>query len=123
MEYFITSRRTGRRVSYAIVFWHDRESGCLHISKYFPELARRENSKYLSAACFFLLVHHFSQQKASSACCRISLKTKSRIFNVFYGRLKDFRFKIWQNRGGETVELRSGYTPMPVDTTMIRKAA
>jgi len=123
MEYFLTSLRTGHQVSYAIVFWHDRDTDCLHISKYFPELIRREDSKYLSAACFFLLVHHFSQHMASRTCRRISLKTKSQIFHAFYARLQDFQFKVWKDRGGDTVELRSDYAPRPMDTTMIIREA
>jgi len=123
IEYFITSRRTGHRVSYAIVFLQDRDAHCLHISKFFPELIRRENSKYLSAACFFLLVQHFAQHATPDVDHQISLKAQSRIFDAFYSRLKDFEFEIWKDRGGETVEYRSGYTPLAVDTAMIREAA
>ena len=122
-EYFITSRRTGHQISYAIVFLHDRSAHCLHISKFFPELMRRENSKYLSAACFFLLVQHFAQHTAPDACHHISLKAQSRIFDTFYSRLKDFEFEIWKDRGGETLEYRSDYSPLAVDTSMIRRKA
>jgi len=122
-EYFVTSRRTGHQVSYAIVFLHDRDAHCLHISKFFPELMRRDNSKYLSAACFFLLVQHFAQHARPDVTHQITLKAQSRIFDAFYSRLKDFEFEIWNDRGGKTVEYRSGYTPLAWDTTMIREAA
>ncbi|CAB5092840.1 hypothetical protein D3OALGA1CA_1025 [Olavius algarvensis associated proteobacterium Delta 3] len=121
-QYIITSRRTGRQVSYAIVFLHDRKAKRLHISKFFPELMRRENSKYLSAACFVLLVQHFSQHMVSEPCHQISLKTQARIFDAFYARLRDFHFEIWKNRGGDTVELRSGCAHLPMDTMMIHSA-
>jgi hypothetical protein len=120
-EYFISSKQTQKRISYALKLIYYSPENRLHVSKFCPMLFRQPDSKNLSAACFYLLIHHFASNYPTDGIRGISLKTDQRTFEKFYARLKEFDFYIYKEGLGDTVEIHSNYTPRPADTSMIEE--
>ena len=120
-EYFIFTKQTKRKISYALKLAYYHPTNRLHVAKFCPMLARQPDSKYLSAACFYLLIQHFIQTYQLDGIYGISLKTDKKTFETFYARLKGFNFHIHKEGRGNIVEIHSDYTPLPLDTRTIAK--
>jgi len=116
LEYFLYSKEKMRQISKALVVSHDLFSGSLYIAKFYPEIYREMNCKYLSAACFYLMVHHAVKIFHLSENCCVNLETDTAVFNNFYSRLNDFDFKIIYHRPSERVCLRGRYHEIPFST-------
>ncbi len=116
LEYFLYSKEKMRRISKSLVVSHDLFSGSLYIAKFYPEIYREMNCKYLSAACFYLMAHHATQIFHLADQCFVRLETDTAVFNNFYRRLDDFKFKITYNRPSERVCLKGCYHETPFCT-------
>ncbi len=119
IEYYIVSRDHHLLISRQLTISHEIFSGNIFVSKFYPEICQRLNSKYLSAACFYLIVHHAVRQfKLPDHCC-VNLETEISIFDNFYSRLNDFNFKVFYHRPAQRVYLRGVYNKYPFQTNTI----
>ena len=121
IEYFITDKTTNEQISYAIVFSLNRDSKDLHVSRFYPELYKQTESKYLSAACFYLLIHHFGNIYHFGKHYIISLDTLPATYKAFFSRLKDFDLRMKGLKYSKTAEVLGEYPLLKVDTSMIAK--
>ncbi len=119
LEYFLYSKEKMRPISKNLVVSHDLFSGSLYVAKFYPEIFREMNCKYLSAACFYLMAHHAIKIFHLSDHCCVNLETETEVFNTFYSRLNDFDFKITYKRPSERVCLRGQYHKIPFYTDEI----
>jgi hypothetical protein len=119
LEYFLYSKEKMRRISKNLIVSHDLFSGSLYIAKFYPEIFREMNCKYLSAACFYLMAHHAVKIFHLPGHCSVNLETETAVFNTFYSRLSDFDFKITYTRPSERVCLRGHYHEIPFGTDEI----
>ncbi|WP_462270222.1 hypothetical protein [Desulfobacter sp.] len=109
MEYFLCNRHTGKQISKTLIVSHEVFSGSLYVSRFYPELYRQINCKYLSAACFYLMVHHAANAFQLLDTCRVNLETDKAVFLQFYARLQDFNFSIRYARPADKVCLTGNY--------------
>nr|WP_319394377.1 hypothetical protein [uncultured Desulfobacter sp.] len=109
MEYFLCSRQTGKQISKTLIVSHEAFSGSLYVSRFYPELYKEINCKYLSAACFYLLIHHAAGAFQLQNKCRVNLETDKEVFSQFYSRLQDFHFYIRYARPADKVYLTGNY--------------
>nr|WP_320014745.1 hypothetical protein [uncultured Desulfobacter sp.] len=109
MEYFLCNRHTGKQISKTLIVSHEIFSGSLYVSRFYPELYRQINCKYLSAACFYLMVHHAVNAFQLLDKCRVNLETDKAVFLQFYSRLPDFNFHIQYARPADKVCLTGNY--------------
>jgi hypothetical protein len=109
LEYFLYSKEKKNRISKTLVVSHDLFSRSLYIAKFYPEIFREMNCKYLSAACFYLMAHHAVKRFHLADNCCVNLETDLTVFKNFYGRLNDFAFKIHYHRPSEKVRLKGHY--------------
>jgi len=109
LEYFLYSKEKMRWISKNLIISHDLFSGSLYVAKFYPEINKEQNCKYLSAACFYLMAHHAAKIFHLSGNCCIDLESDTEVFNHFYSRLNDFDFKITYYRTSERVSLRGRY--------------
>ena len=121
MEYFITDRRNMEDISKALIISLDLFKKNIHVSKFYPELFKQLNAKYMSAACFYLLIHHFGQYFHLDKTYHIDLETTPSVFHDFYEKLKDFHLHITTFGLGNTVNVLSDYTPAEIDTSLIHE--
>lgn len=119
LEYFLYSKEKMRRISKNLVVSHDLFSGSLYIAKFYPEIYREMDCKYLSAACFYLMAHHAIKIFHLADNCCVHLETDAAVFNNFYGRLDDFGFKISYKRPSEKVCLKGYYHEISFGTDLI----
>ncbi len=120
IEYFIEELRTGETVSSSLIFSYSTTTRNLHVSRFYPELYRLPHSKYLSAACFYLLAHHCYDLYSLDRDCHITLETVPLIGAGFYGKLRDFNFRVIRSGLGDVVELSCDIIRSIVDTSMIK---
>lgn len=121
VEYFLTEKNSSEQVSFALVLCLDRSSKEVHVSRFYPELYKKPESKYLSAACFYLLIHHFAHCYDLTPDYSISLDTRPATHERFFSRLGDFHFKLRCLKLCQTAQILSDYKPLQVDTSMIEK--
>ncbi len=121
INYFITDKATAKQISYSLVYSLNTFSNQIHVTKYYPELNKQSDTKYLSAACFYILTHHFAKNYQLTQDFSIFLETRPEIFENFYAKLKDFDFCIKRCSLGNNVEVCSQYCPHAVDTSMIAR--
>ncbi|MBW2170503.1 MAG: hypothetical protein JRF69_00750 [Deltaproteobacteria bacterium] len=121
VEYFIADKSTAAQISYVIVLSLDTTSREIHVSKFYPELRKEGNARYLSAACFYLVVHHFAHVYHLDENYNISLDTLPATFERFFSRLKDFDFHVEGIKLCKTAELLSKFLPVDLNTSVIRK--
>ena len=119
LEYFLYSKEKKSWISKTLVVSHDLFSGSLYIAKFYPEIFREMNCKYLSAACFYLMAHHAVKRFHLADNCCVNLETDLAVFKNFYGRLDDFDFKIKYYRPSERVCLRGHYHEIDFGTDEI----
>lgn len=121
IEYFVNSRFSEETISSSIIFSFDREKGDLHVSRFYPEIYRQPNPKYMSAACFYLLIHHCADTFCLDDASHISLETVPVVSDRFYRKLRDFDFHVERFQLGSVVELFSDLMRRSVDTSMIEE--
>lgn len=119
LEYFLHSKKTLSRISKTLVYSHNTFSHSLYVSKFYPEIYKELNCKYLSATCFYLLAHHAVKQFELLDNCDVTLETDTCVFDNFYSRLNEFGFTIKHNRPSDRVCLTGHYHALPFRTDMI----
>jgi hypothetical protein len=119
IEYFVSRRRDRRPISRALVLSHAAFTNRIHVSRFYPELVREADSKYLSAACFFLVIQHFGQVLHLDRRSAIDLETREEVYERFYARLPEFPFRIRRRFPGENCEILCPYAPLCFDTAVI----
>jgi len=90
VEYFITDKDTGEQISYAVTFSLNTYSNRIHVGKFWPELYKQIDSKYLSAACFYLLIHHFAHIYHLPYEYRLCLETRPATNKFFFFETQGF---------------------------------
>ncbi len=123
IEYFLCTQKRLRPVSRSLIVSHEVFSGSIYVSKFYPEIHRELNCKYLSAAFFYIMVHHAAGQFLLPDHCRVNLETDDEVFHRFYSRLNDFDFRICYDWPCEKVYLRGHYRQTRFPTDMILPAA
>jgi hypothetical protein len=121
VEYFIIDKGTEAEVSLMIVLSLNTNSSEIHVSRFYPELYKQDNAKYLSAACFYLVIHHFAHIYHLDEKYKISLDTLPVTFEEFFSRLEDFDFHLEGIKFCKTAELLSRFLPVDINTSMIKK--
>ena len=121
IEYFIVDKGTEAQISLIIVLSLDTNSREIHVSRFYPELYKQHNARYLSAACFYLVIHHFGHTYHLDENYNISLDTLPVTFEAFFSRLKDFDFHVEGIKFCRTAELLSRFLPVDMNTSMIKK--
>ena len=119
IEYFLFSKEKLCEISRSLILSHELFSKSLYISKFYPEIYKELNCKYLSAACFYIIAHHAASQFHLTDNCCVNLETDNSVFESFYSRLNDFRFKVHCSRPCDKVYLRGHYHKMGFQTDMI----
>jgi hypothetical protein len=104
-----------------IVLSLNTNSSEIHVSRFYPELYKQDNAKYLSAACFYLVIHHFAHIYHLDEKYKISLDTLPVTFEEFFSRLEDFDFHLEGIKFCKTAELLSRFLPVDINTSMIKK--
>ena len=122
-EYFIETQDDHQTISSALVLSQNTFANNLHVSRFYPELAKLTNCKYMSAVAFYLMIHHFSQTHHLNESCRISLDTTNTVFEQFYSHLLDFNFAIRRQMAGGNVALISNYRHGEINLPMIHSHA
>lgn len=112
-DYNIFDRTDNRKVSSSLVLSLNTFSKQIHVSRFYPELYREPESRYLSATCFYLLVHHFAQAFHLETGYRIYLESRTDVFHAFYEKLKDFDLHVKkQGMGSGHVDVWCKYVPV-----------
>jgi len=119
IEYFLFSKKKSKEISRSLIVSHEIFSKSLYVSKFYPEIYKELNCKYLSAACFYMMAHHAVQQFHLTDDCCVNLEAEDTIFDSFYSRLNDFDFKIQCNRPANHLYLRGRYHEMSFRTDMV----
>jgi hypothetical protein len=121
IEYFIGKPNSIETISSSLVLSYYLPKKDLHVSRFYPELYLRSNSKYLSAACFYIVIQHCTECFSLDDTCHISLETVENISDSFYRKLGDFNFNVSRHFVGNVVELVSGIVKSNVDTSIIKE--
>lgn len=119
IEYFLYSNEKLRETSKTLIVSHEIFSDSLYVSKFYPEIYKQINCKYLSAACFYMMAHHAAKIFHLPDNCCVNLETDATVFETFYSRLNDFHFKIRYTRSSDRVCLAGRYHELPFSTDMI----
>ena len=122
VEYKIHRHLTGEIISRSLVFSINRFSKKIHVSRFYPELFKQQDAKYLSAASFFLLIHHMGQIYDLNRGYGICLQCQTDVFYQFYEKLKDFDLHIRQTSLDSSADITGTYLPSAVDTSMVKKS-
>lgn len=121
VEYFLYGKEKARQISKNLIVSHEIFSGSLYVSKFYPEINKQLDCKYLSAACFYMMTHHAVKLFDLADNCRVNLETDAGVFDQFYSRLDDFNFKINYKRAAGRVCLKGRYHKLPLETGMIHR--
>ncbi|MFH2067204.1 MAG: hypothetical protein ABIK15_18535 [Pseudomonadota bacterium] len=121
IEYFIKNRISSEIISSSLIFSYNPIKKDLHVSRFYPELYRQADPKYMSSVCFCFLINHCAETYCLDGACHISLETVPVVCDAFYRKLKDFNFYITKYGLGNVVELESDIRPLFMDTSLIRK--
>ena len=122
VEYFLDEVGTGRPVSLNLILSWDTCARGLYVSKFYPQLCLETASRYLSAACFYLMVRHGVRLFHLQDLCTVWLETDTRVFEDFYGKLKEFHFGIAAARVNGRVCLKGSFHNLPLHTRQILPA-
>jgi len=119
IDYFLHHGRSGKQISYALGLLYEPEAAAFHVCRFFPELFRQPDARYLSAAFFYFMVHHFAHHLGIDTESRITVKTQPDTYRRFYRRLADFSFRVSQVRSEKLVEIESPFCPRAMDLTVV----
>ena len=122
VDYFIHDIDSGCRISKEILFTLDRFESRIVVSRFYPELSRLTNSKFLSATSFYLMIHHFINILHVPSSFDIYLNAKPAVFKNFYEKLKDFSFTVQGSKKEKYWNILSSVAGTKVDTSMIRQS-
>jgi hypothetical protein len=122
VDYYVKSIETGLCISKDILFSLDRIERRIVVSRFYPELAKQEHSKYLSATCFFLMIHHFAKIVNVTSEFDMYLTAKPLVFRSFYEKLKDFHFHVQGPKTETYLQVASALDRVVVDTSMITRS-
>lgn len=120
IEYFLYSKEKFEEISKSLILSHELFSKSLYVSKFYPEIYKELNCKYLSAACFYMIARHAIEQFHLSDNCCVNLEADRIVFTDFYSKLKDFDFKVQCSRPGGRICLRGRYREIHFSTEMIK---
>ena len=109
IDYLLYNKEKESVISKEIVISHAKCSQSLYVSKFYPEIFREAECKYLSAACFYFIVHKSVQAFGLKNFCGINLESERKVFDDFYHKLTDFDFRVHYNRPSERVCVRGFY--------------
>jgi hypothetical protein len=123
VDYYISDIQTGLCISKDILFTRDRLEKRLVVSRFYPELHKQPDSKYLSATSFYLMIHHFLKINQIPSRYAIYLSARPGVFRAFYEKLKDFSFHVQGSQTTEYLDVFSALEDVQVDTSMITRAA
>ena len=118
-EYFLRSRTKHKVISKNLIVSHEVFSKSLYVSKFYPEIYRELNCKYLSAACFYVMACHATGLFGLKDNCCVNLETQMDVFENFYRKLREFHFEICCNRPCDKVYIRGHYHSFQIGTDMI----
>jgi hypothetical protein len=121
VEYFVTDKATNRQISRSVIFSINRRSEQITVSKFFPELYRQTECKYLSAACFYLLMHHFASIYQIPEAYRIYLETRPETHREFFSKLLDFDLHIEGLKMCKSAEVCGNYPRLDMDVSMVKE--
>lgn len=121
IEYFIVDKATNRQISRAVILSLDRTSKRINVGKFYPELYKQTECRYLSAACFYLLIHHFANIYHIPEGYRICLETRPDTYREFFSRLKDFHLLVERLKLCKTAEVCGNYPCLDIDISMIKE--
>ncbi len=119
LGYFLYSKESSTTISRDLIVSHAVFSKSLYVSKFYPEIYRELNCRYLSAACFYLIAHHAIQTFHLADNCWVNLEAEETVYESFYSRLNDFDFKIQYHRPANRSHVRGRYHQIPLNTEMI----
>ena len=119
VDYYINDIETGLQISKEILFSLDRFGNRIVVSRFYPELSQKTNSKFLSATSFYLMIHHFIKILNVPSSFNIYLNAKPTVFNNFYEKLKNFTFHIYGPKKEKYCDVISSISRTNVDTSMI----
>lgn len=119
VEYFLYSKKKQKQISKNLIVSHEIFSHSLYVSKFYPELYKELQCKYLSAACFYMISHHAIRLFQLKDNCDVNLEARLHVFERFYAKLKEFNFKICYNRPSDHVYVKGHYHAFPFSTEMI----
>jgi len=119
IEYFLYSKEKHTEISRTLIVSHEIFSKSLYISKFYPEIYKEINCRYLSAACFYMMTHHAVKEFDLYDLCDVNLETDTAVFDSFYSKLNNFDFKIKYNRVAGRVCLKGQYHKFAFSTDMI----
>ena len=122
VDYFIDDIDSGCRISKEILFTLDRFENRIVVSRFYPELSRLTNSKFLSATSFYLMIHHFINILHVPSNFEIYLNARPAVFKNFYEKLKDFSFTVQGSKKDKYWNILSSVAGTNVDTSMIRQS-
>ena len=120
VEYFIHDADRHELVSKNLIISFASFTNGLYVSKFYPELYKQLNCKYLSAACFYIIIHHAAQYFHLKDRCVVQLETENSVFDSFYEKLKEFDFSIACRRTTQQVAVKGWYHNYRFDTHDIR---
>lgn len=119
IEYTLYKQSSNRQISKSLIVSHEIFPNSIYVSKFYPEIYKQLNCRYLSAACFYMLVHHAASTFLLPDHCNVNLETDQEVYKDFYARLNDFDFKIFHSRPAQRCYVRGQYHQMPFFTDMI----
>lgn len=120
MEYYLHTRDRKMLISKSMIISHSLCSNSVYVSKFYPEIYRELNCKYLSAACFYMIIHHAADHFHLNDGCLVNLESETAVFERFYSRLREFDFRIKYHRPTDRVSAEGRYMRLPFDITAIR---
>lgn len=120
LEYYLYNKKDRGQISKTLIYSHNTFSKSLYVSKFYPEIYKELNCKYLSATCFYLLAHHAVGKFHLLDNCDVTLETDTCVFEQFYSKLNEFDFRIKHNRPSDRVCLTGHYHALPFSTDMIK---
>lgn len=121
VEYVITEKATGDQISYSIVLSLNTRSKQIHVSRFWPELYKQSEAKYLSAACFCLVIHHFAGLFHLNKGYCIALETRPATYRHFFSKLNDFHIHNAGVHLCESVEVVGEYPSLDIDISAMQE--
>jgi len=121
VEYFVSDKATNKDISRAVIFSLNRGSKEINVSKFWPELYKQTDCKYLSAACFYLLTHHFANMYHIPKSYRIHLETRPETHTGFFSKLKDFHLHLEGLKLCQSAEVCGDYPRLDMDVSMVKE--
>ena len=121
IEYFVKKRSSREQISRTVIFSFNQTSKQINVAKFYPELYKQFQCKYLSAACFYLLTHHFAGIYHLPKGCPICLETRPETYKDFFSKLKDFCLRVEGIELCKTAKVCGKYPDLDLDISRVKK--